>query len=483
MPHRQMYWAVLLGLAACAARSPCPTFAVLQRITTKDEAPGSVVVKRADRIVPWTENMPLQRGDLVTTDDRTSVVLSFAGAQTLLRPDTSVTLGVYIASVDEPAAGAVDHKAPGATANYKAGACQLKAAERSGPQATSASKDGAVGPAGAQSASKPESSLFDWILALYGRITVDGRMRTSTKVVNATPKGTKYDVHVDKQTSKATVTVIEGHVAVSPAQAGAPSILLGTGRRVIVQQKSVSAVELVPSEELAVLAEEVEAMGRPLGPALPDVVGLELPTAETKLRALGIKPHVVPTTDLLAGAERAKRGQVLRQDPEPRVHAERVTLTVAAIKVPSVVGQTKAQAAASLIDSGLTLGRVEDPSHANDPSAVVVSQDPAAGADAATGTYLYLVLAPTKPEAVSGEAQPVQGTLDEVAVPDVTGATPAAALEALRNAGFRPWVDASQQRDIEQPRVTYQEPLPGHKLRQGAAVRIIIARPASGQGK
>lgn len=481
MPYRHIYWAVFLGLAACAARSPCPTFAVLQRVTTKDEAPGSVVVKRDDRIVPWTENMSLERGDTVTTDERTSVVLSFAGAQTLLRPDTSVTLGVFIASADQPAARPVGEKPGVTTANFKAGACQLKAAERSGPQATSSSKAGSASPAGAQSASKAESSVFDWILALWGRLTVDGRMRTATKVVNATPKGTKYDVRVDKQTSKATVTVIEGHVTVSPVQGGAQPILLATGRRVTVEQKSVSAVELVPSDELSALAEEVEAMGRPLGPAVPDVVGLELSAAETKLRALGIKVHVVPTTDLRAGAERAKRAQVLRQDPEARTHSERVALTVAAIKVPSVLGQTQAQAEASLLDSGLTLGRVDDLSHASDPNAVVVSQDPAAGADAAPGTYLYLVLAPTRPETAHGDAELVRG--DELAVPDVTGATPVAALEALRSAGFRPWVEEGQQRDIEQPRVTYQEPLPGHKLRQGAPVRIVITRPASGKGK
>jgi beta-lactam-binding protein with PASTA domain len=469
-----MLGVAFICLAGCAVRSGCPTIALLQRVSTADGAEGVVVVKRDGRVVPWAENMPLERGDLVTTDGRTSAVLSFAGSQTLLKPDTSVTLGTFEAPAVQDAVPSKE-KASVATAKLGANACQLKAAEGNGTAAVARKPAPASAPA-SQSASKQEPSLLSQIFAWFGWLQVSGPMRTQSKLIDAKARGTKYDVRIDKQTSKATVTVIEGHVSVSPVQTGAPAILVPAGKRVAVEEQKAGELEVVPSAELEALADELDAMGRPLGPEVPDVVGLEIAAAEAKLRSLGIESRVVPSKVLTV--DPSKRGQVLGQDPAARAHGERVALLVAAVEVPSVVGQTRAQAEASLKHAGIELGGVENPTHTSDPGAIVVAQNPDPGAAVAPGTYVLVTLAPSKPE-TAGDA--ASGTASPITVPDVTGAAPAAALETLRAAGLLPWVEASVRPDVGEARVTYQEPLPGQRARAGARVRVVVAHPAPGK--
>ncbi len=55
-------------------------------------------------------------------------------------------------------------------------------------------------------------SLFTW----FGSLFVSGRLDTGTKYANGAVNGTKYHVSVDKSSSQATFSVLEGKVTVSP---------------------------------------------------------------------------------------------------------------------------------------------------------------------------------------------------------------------------------------------------------------------------
>ena len=153
------------------------------------------------------------------------------------------------------------------------------------------------------------------------------------------------------------------------------------------------------------------------GPALvtvPSVVGLARADAEARLGEAGLEARAVeePSAEVPAGA-------VIRQQPAPDAAVapgSTVELVVSSgpprVRVPGVVGQPAADAAAALADAGLQVRRslvpVEDPAQ----DGVVIDQRPAAGEEAPEGAPVRIFVgravapAPDDGGADDGPAEP-----------------------------------------------------------------------------
>src|SRR5262249_4350117 len=91
------------------------------------------------------------------------------------------------------------------------------------------------------------------------------------------------------------------------------------------------------------------------------------------------------------------------------------------VTVPNVVGLTQAAASTALVNAGLVVGTVTQQSSTTVPAGSVISQLPAAGAQADSGSAVDLVVSSGPPQ---------------VAVPNVVGLTQTAATTAITNAGL-----------------------------------------------
>jgi hypothetical protein len=383
--------------------------------------------------------MALERGDRVTTDAHSSVVVSFGSARVLLEPDTSVVLGSFSAWFGETLAEGPSQ----AQAAFFADHAELTRKDAQGPARCAkeswgpASRD--VSPAREQElplwaqntaappGSKPASSAPKTapkaaakteapsmsIFARFGRLFVDG-MDTETKNAKMARKGTRYHVAVERQTSATTVTVIEGEVIVSSTQVSAQPVALTSGTRVQVDAQGPGKSTNLPPTELASLSAQAFALGKPLGPLL---------------------------------------------------------------QVPNLLGLSVAQASELVQRMGLQLDQAADAPAAGD--AIVLAQVPSAGTDALAGTALRLTAAPTRPTV--GAADESSAASSEV--PDVTGAAPEAALKTLQEAGLSGWIQTSSRSGLKHPRVLSQQPFPGQQVRSGDPVQLTVAIPPNEQGK
>lgn len=131
----------------------------------------------------------------------------------------------------------------------------------------------------------------------------------------------------------------------------------------------------------------------PVSATVPNVLGHAEATAIAEILAAHLGAIVTYGTDPVVTA-----GNVISQNPGSGTtvaEGSNVTIKVStglvAATVPNVVGQTEAAATTSLIGAGLVKGTVTQQSSAQ-PVGVVISQTPSAGASAAGGTSVNLVL-------------------------------------------------------------------------------------------
>jgi eukaryotic-like serine/threonine-protein kinase len=124
--------------------------------------------------------------------------------------------------------------------------------------------------------------------------------------------------------------------------------------------------------------------------------------------------------------------------------------------VPAVVGQDRSTARATMESANLVAAFVEKESDA--PKDQVVETDPAAGEEVPEGTKItvYFSDGPEK-------------------VPDVVGMTENAAVQALKQAGFKAFVTTSN--DTEEPKGTVinQNPEGGSEQPAGTSVTIVVS--------
>src|SRR6266550_2901411 len=124
-----------------------------------------------------------------------------------------------------------------------------------------------------------------------------------------------------------------------------------------------------------------------------DWVGKQLAAVQADAIRLGLKPDVQREN-----SDTAPNGQVIRTDPSGgasvRVGSP-VTIVASSgketVSVPRLVGQTRAEASATLANAGLQLGQVRQ-AFSDQPEGTVISSSPAQGVDVPKGDQVDIVL-------------------------------------------------------------------------------------------
>ena len=199
----------------------------------------------------------------------------------------------------------------------------------------------------------------------------------------------------------------------------------------------------------------------PVLEAVPDVVNMTLADATRTLQQLGFEVDFVeePNEDIAEGI-------VFAQDPpagEDLEVGETVTLTVSSGAEPrpvaNVVGKTLDQARAELEQQGFVV-EVREIENTEEEAGTVLAQDPRAGTEARPGDTVILDVALGP---------------DEIPIPLVEGFTPAAATQALNDAGFRVTEAEEPSETVAEGLVTRTDPPAGVAGRDGDTVTIYIS--------
>ncbi len=127
--------------------------------------------------------------------------------------------------------------------------------------------------------------------------------------------------------------------------------------------------------------------------------------------------------------------------------------------VPNVVGQAEAAAVAALQGAGLT-ATTSHANHATVAAGLVISQQPAGGAQVTPGSAVAIVIS--------------DGPLLS-AVPSVVGQTEAAAVATLQGAGLTATTSHAHHATVPVGRVISQQPAAGAQVAAGSAVAIVIS--------
>jgi serine/threonine-protein kinase len=202
--------------------------------------------------------------------------------------------------------------------------------------------------------------------------------------------------------------------------------------------------------------------GGPGQATVPPVDGLTQSQARRKLEAAGFK-----VTVSREASDTIPTGQVIRTAPPAGTQIDKgstVTLVISTgpqgVTVPSVVGQSQDSASAQLANVGLKVSIV--PQDSTQTPGTVLSQDPAAGSQAARGSTVTIT--------VARQSQ-------QVTVPNTVGQDQSSALTALADAGLTPIVGGTQPvtTQAEDGKVVAQSPS-GGKVKRGTKVTITVGK-------
>jgi beta-lactam-binding protein with PASTA domain len=201
----------------------------------------------------------------------------------------------------------------------------------------------------------------------------------------------------------------------------------------------------------------------------PSVVGLGATDAEHQITAQGLK-----YTPKYAFNKKLAAGQVITTDPPGGGKVKKngtITLTISKgpqlIVVPTLTGQSQANATGALKSAGLSLGHLSKKFNATVPAGQVVSSSPKAGTRIPPDQDVNLV--------ISKGVQPVL-------LPNVVGQQIDAATQALQTAGFI--VNSTPQAQVDggpgPGTVVQQDPIAsGQTLAKGSTVNLtVIQQPA-----
>jgi len=193
------------------------------------------------------------------------------------------------------------------------------------------------------------------------------------------------------------------------------------------------------------------------GVAVPNVVGITQTAAATAITSAGLVVGTVTT----ATSSTVPIGSVISESPvagTPVNGGTAVNLVLSSgVAVPNVVGATQAEATTAITGAGLVLGTVTTAS-STVPIGNVISESPAAGTPVNGGTAVDLVLS-------SG-----------VAVPNVVGATQAAATTAITGASLvLGTVTNATSGTVPIGNVISESPAAGTPVNGGTAVNLVIS--------
>ena len=200
---------------------------------------------------------------------------------------------------------------------------------------------------------------------------------------------------------------------------------------------------------------------------VPSVVGEEEADAISLLESLDFEVETTQQPD-----DDQPAGRVVLQDPKPSTPAPKgssVTITVSTgkpkVEVPAVVGKDATAAADDIVNAGLRVRTVNEPS-ATVEKGKVIRTDPTAGSSVDKGSPVTVV---------------VSTGVDMAQVPNVIGKRQDEATTALQAAGFTVKVDnVVVVSDADDGRVLEQSPTGGTEATKGSTVTIRVGRKLGG---
>jgi eukaryotic-like serine/threonine-protein kinase len=200
---------------------------------------------------------------------------------------------------------------------------------------------------------------------------------------------------------------------------------------------------------------------------VPSVVGLDLDAASLRLADQGLRGRHVEGADRFAEAVPA--GRVLEQRPGAGSLAKRgglVRLVLSrgsrVIAVPDLVGSALPAAQVTLAVAGLQVGP-QSQVFAEAPIGSVVAQEPVAGTEVGPGTAVRLFLA--------GEQR-----RETYVMPDLIDRDYRQVRALLDRHGFRVGsIKFEPYEGVSESLVLRQFPLPGHPVRRGEPISLVVA--------
>ncbi|MGC4109804.1 MAG: Stk1 family PASTA domain-containing Ser/Thr kinase [Nocardioides sp.] len=193
---------------------------------------------------------------------------------------------------------------------------------------------------------------------------------------------------------------------------------------------------------------------------VPRVIGLTQDQARAKLADAGFTVGAPQ----YGYSSKIPANHVISQDPAPDDLADKgstVTITLSRgshpTQVPYVVGQTRAQAQAAMVQAHLK--PVFQKVQSDQPKGTVTATDPTSGQSVPRGTTVTISIA-------EGPQQ----------VPNVVGLMQDAAVQKLKDAGFNPQVTPDTNSTEPKGTVTGQTPDAGQPLQQGSTVYITVSQ-------
>jgi len=210
--------------------------------------------------------------------------------------------------------------------------------------------------------------------------------------------------------------------------------------------------------------------------AVPDVAGLEQGQAETEINGAGL---AVASPPLQVCSDTVAAGKVISQFPAAGTQVtpgSAVLLVISTgscgtggiqvVTVPSLVGQSQANARAALSAASLNLGQVSTQCSDTVPAGNVVSQYPASGTSVPEGTPVALVVS-------SGSCVPS----GPVTVPSLVGQSESVAQQLLADNGLSAGSQLYVFSTSKNPNtVLRQMPAAGQSVARGTAVNLVISR-------
>jgi eukaryotic-like serine/threonine-protein kinase len=205
----------------------------------------------------------------------------------------------------------------------------------------------------------------------------------------------------------------------------------------------------------------------PASAGVPDVRNLTSAQAVAKLEKAGFKPSVQKRSSATVPS-----GKVISTEPSQGVTLQTgspVTVLVSSgpqqVSVPEVVGESEAEARATLRAAGLGVGSVTKQEEPAQAAGTVLSQSPAAGGEVRSDEAVNLVVAKAS---------------QEVAVPRVVGKKRERAEGELIGAGFTVKSNTrAVSGEAEAGLVLQQNPAGGTKAKKGATIELIVGRLAA----
>lgn len=199
-----------------------------------------------------------------------------------------------------------------------------------------------------------------------------------------------------------------------------------------------------------------------IGPELaevPTLIGLPEEEALALLEETGFVAQPLPDEF----NDKVKAGEVFKQTPAPGEMAQKgssvqyvASRGVESVKVPNVVGMTRANAESALREAGFKVSPLEQ-FDSKVAAGKVISQNPKADLPVGRGSTVAIVVS-------KGQ--------ERVLVPDVIGRSQIDATNTLEGAGFK--VNISYDPHANNNMVLEQDPSPGSSAPRGSTVEILI---------